>query len=108
MHDFALYKQNSLPMQPERTCFKADSGYLGVGKLHANSQVPQKSSKHHPLTPEQKASNHQLSSQRMLIEHVIGWIKRFRMIAERYRNRRRRFALRFNRIAAIYNKEMAH
>jgi hypothetical protein len=32
-------------------------------------------------------------------------LKRFKIIADRYRNRRRRFGLRFFLIAAIYNKE---
>jgi hypothetical protein len=31
----------------------------------------------------------------------------FRFLLERYRNRRKRFALRFNFIAAIYNMEIA-
>jgi len=40
------------------------------------------------------------------VEHVIGWIKRFRIIADRYRNRRKRFGLRFKLIAGIYNYEL--
>ena len=37
------------------------------------------------------------------MEHVIGALKRFRILAERYRNRRRRFGLRFNLIAGLYD-----
>jgi hypothetical protein len=33
-------------------------------------------------------------------------LKRFKIIADRYRNRRRRFSLRFFLIAAIYNIEL--
>jgi hypothetical protein len=33
-------------------------------------------------------------------------LKRFKIIADRYRNRRRRFGLRFFLIAAIYNMEL--
>jgi hypothetical protein len=33
-------------------------------------------------------------------------IKRFHIISQRYRNRRKRFGLRFNLIAAIYNFEL--
>jgi hypothetical protein len=29
-------------------------------------------------------------------EHAIGFVKRFRTLSERYRNRRKRFDLRFN------------
>jgi len=32
----------------------------------------------------------------------------FRIIAERYRNRRKRFGLRFNLIAAIYNLSLGY
>ena len=40
---------------------------------------------------------------RVLNEHVIGKIKRFKITADRYRNRRKRFGLRFNLIAGAYN-----
>jgi hypothetical protein len=40
---------------------------------------------------------------RITVENIIRDVKIFRIIAEKYRNRRRRFALRFNLIAAIYN-----
>lgn len=42
----------------------------------------------------------------MAIEHVIRRLKVFRILTERYRNRRKRFGLRFNLIAAIYNREL--
>lgn len=59
-----------------------------------------------PLTKEDKKKNRELSSERVLNENVIGMIKRFKIIADRYRNRRRRFGLRFNLIAGIYNFEL--
>lgn len=42
----------------------------------------------------------------ILNENVIGMIKRFKIISDRYRNRRKRFGLRFNLIAAVYNMEL--
>lgn len=83
-----------------------DSGYQGLQKLHAKTQMPKKRSKKKPLTKEDKASNRQLSRERVLNENVIGNLKRFKIIADRYRNRRKRFALRFNLIAGIYNLEL--
>lgn len=41
----------------------------------------------------------------MVSEHINARLKVFRILAERYRNRRKRFGLRFNLIAAIYNLE---
>jgi len=84
----------------------ADSGYQGLAQLHPNSQTPAKKSKLHPLSKEQKASNRLLSQKRILIENIIRKLKIFRILSERYRNRRKRFGLRFNLIAAIYNIEL--
>jgi DDE superfamily endonuclease len=75
--------------------------------LHANSELPKKRSKKHPLTKEEKRINRRIASERAVNEHVIGALKRFKIIADRYRNRRKRFGLRFNLIAGIYNYERA-
>ena len=72
----------------------ADRGYQGLDKIHANSRTPAKKSKHHPLTPEQKIANRELARRRILAEHVIRRLKIFRILSERYRNRRKRFRLR--------------
>jgi len=68
--------------------------------------MPKKRSKKYPLTKEDKRYNKELSSQRVLNEHVIGKIKRFKIVCDRYRNRRKRFGLRFNLIAGVYNYEL--
>ncbi len=93
-------------MPPGTECL-ADSGYLGLGKCHANSQTPHKGSKLHPLTRQQKRGNRQLARERFVAEHVIRSLKIFRILSERYRNRRKGFGLRFNLIAALYNHELA-
>jgi len=59
------------------------------------------------LTPEDKTNNSKLASDRVLNENVIGKLKRFKIISDKYRNRRKRFGLRFNLIAGIYNFELA-
>ena len=104
-HDFRLFKDNYASMAQDILCL-ADTGYLGISNLHTNSQIPAKKSKLHPLTLEQKAANRKLASQRIFCEHIIGRLKVFRILSERYRNRRKRFSLRFNLIASIYNFEL--
>jgi transposase len=104
-HDFQLFKQGRYPVA-KQTCIIADAGYQGLADLHSNSQTPTKKSKLHPLSAEQKASNRKLSKKRILIENIIRKLKIFRILSERYRNRRKRFGLRFNLIAAIYNFEL--
>ena len=68
--------------------------------------MPKKSSKKNPLTKDDKKKNKELSSERVLNENVIGMIKRFKIVADRYRNRRKRFGLRFNLISGICNFEL--
>ena len=104
-HDFRLYKESKTHLHPEVT-LQADSGYQGIGKLHRRSEVPHKRSKKKPLTIEQKTYNRSISSERVLVEHIIRKLKVFRILAERYRNRRKRFGLRVNLIAAIVNDEL--
>ena len=52
---------------------------------------------------EDKKRNKELASERVLNENVIGMLKRFKIISDKYRNRRKRFGLRFNLISGIYN-----
>lgn len=104
-HDFRLFKESQVRFHP-RIHVLTDTGYQGLSRLHANSELPRKKSKKHPLTAEQKKINKQLSAHRALNENVIGMLKRFKIIADKYRNRRKRFGLRFNLIAGIYNYEL--
>lgn len=88
----------------------ADSGYRGIQKVHANTLYPLKHKEDikklsEEQVKEQKAKNREISSRRMKIEHIIGRIKRFNIISERYRSRRKRFGLRLNLICGIVNYE---
>lgn len=82
-----------------------DSGYQGLQRIHCNTVLPKKKSKKNPLTEEDKKNNTKIASQRVRNEQAIGFIKRFKIVADRYRNRRKRFGLRFNLIAGICNYE---
>jgi transposase len=104
-HDFQLFKDSQSTLS-DQTCAIADAGYQGLAKLHSNCQTPAKTSKLHPLTQKQKSANRLLSQKRILIENIIRKLKIFRILSERYRNRRKRFGLRFNLIAAVYNLEL--
>jgi hypothetical protein len=84
-----------------------DTGYLGIDKLHGNVRMPNKSSKYHPLTREEKKFNKKVSRSRVLVEHVIRRIKVFRIMSEKYRNRRKRHSLRMQLICGVYNFEYA-
>lgn len=104
-HDFRLFKESRIRWTKNR-CGVTDSGYTGIKKLQSNTKLPKKSSKKKPLTAEEKQQNQEIASERVLNENVIGSLKRFKILSDRYRNRRKRFGLRFNLIAGIYNFEV--
>ena len=104
-HDFQLFKDDQTEIA-KHIRILADAGYQGLAELHENCQTPFKKSKYHPLTQTEKQRNRTLARKRILIEHIFRKLKVFRILSERYRNRRKRFALRFNLIAAFYNLEL--
>jgi len=104
--DFALYQRSNLEVH-ESLEVLADSGYQGLQKLHEKARTPQKKPRQAELTDEQKQSNQALARRHVMVEHLIRSLKIFRILAERYRNRRKRFSLRFNLIAGLYNYELS-
>lgn len=68
---------------------RLDSGYQGFCKDYKcrNAYLPTKARKKKPLDEEQKQSNKELSSQRIVIEHCIGRLKRYRIMSDRLRMR---------------------
>lgn len=106
-HDFALCSSR-LPEMAATTYLMADSGYQGLADLHHAEavQIPYKASKNNPLSDEQKDFNRQLARKRVRIEHLFARLKVFKILAQRYRNRRQRFDLRCCLIAALYNLQL--
>ena len=104
-HDFRLFKESKTRLLPAILTI-TDSGYQGIAKLHAKSLLPKKNTRKNPLTKHEKAANRAISSRRALNENVIALLKRFRILSDKYRNRRKRFALRFSLIAGISNYEL--
>lgn len=83
-----------------------DKGYQGIDKFHAKSRIPKKKPRGGALNREDKKSNQELAKVRVLGEHINRKLKIFKILSDRYRNRRKRFALRFNLIAGLYNYEL--
>lgn len=93
-------------MLPQQLCL-ADKGYQGIAKLHPHSCIPTKKPRQHKLAEAEHHHKRNLARLRVVVEQINRKLKVFRILAERYRNRRKRFGLRFNLIAAIINFELA-
>lgn len=104
-HDFKVFKESGVRINP-KSKIVVDSGYQGLQKIHPNTLLPKKNTKKIPLTKEDKKYNKLVASIRVRNENVIGLIKRFKIVADKYRNRRKRFGLRFNLIAGLHNFEL--
>ncbi len=104
-HDFTLLKSSNTHLLPEILCL-ADKGYQGIARIHLNSRTPKKKPRAGSLTVEARHLNHQLAKLRIVVEHINRQLKIFKILSKRYRNRRKRFSLRFNLIAGFYNYEL--
>lgn len=104
-HDFHLFKRSKVKLKQETQCL-ADKGYQGVQKIHANSQLPKKKRPGKQLSQLDRQINQNLERTLGICERIILGVKVFKILAERYRNRRFRFGLKFNLIAGLYNYEL--
>jgi hypothetical protein len=100
-HDYALFKWRR-PRLPGEVCLGLDLGYDGVQKDYPrlNVLVPfkrrspgrgKRGVKAKELTGEQKAFNRRLSAERVVVEHTISRLKKFRIMAHEFRNRLRHY-----------------
>ncbi len=106
IHDFRLFKTSRVRFG-ELLKVIADKGDQGIKKIHQLSETPVKKAKGKKLTKAQKKYNRDLNRLRITVEHVNRRLKIFKILDYRYRNRHRRFGLRSNLIAGIYNQELA-
>jgi hypothetical protein len=104
-HDFYIFKKSKTFIKKEIQLL-ADKGYQGIKACHNLSKTPHKKTKNNLLTPEEIAENRQQAKLRIGVENVIRCLKIWRILSSRYRNRKKRFGLRANLIAGIYNYEL--
>jgi hypothetical protein len=95
-HDYNMFKKE---FNPNMDWFLSltilvDSGYQGFNNDYKTNdlKIPYKKprkSKSNPdpkLTKDQKEENKEMSKERVIVENVIGGMKRFRCVSDRYRN----------------------
>ena len=100
-HDFKIHKQE--PPLKKRVRGYMDSAYQGIEEFHLNAEIPFKKPKGGDLDEEEKLYNTALSRVRVKVENVLAQIKVFRILADRFRNKRRRYSIKFKIIAGIVN-----
>ena len=88
-HDYGMFKEEFPPGQNWFTNLnvRVDLGFVGFDKDYECKKLylPHKKLKKQELTAEQKADNKILASERIVVEHSIGGLKRYRILSDRLR-----------------------
>jgi hypothetical protein len=101
VHDKKLYDQTRL-FTETKIKKRGDLGYVGTGML-----IPFKKPKNGALTDEQKQYNKGFSKVRIVVEHVIANMKKFRILTYRFRNSINTYNIIFKNVAGLRNFVMA-
>ena len=108
-HDFAIFKESApafpenLPhgqgIEPNEQCLRhlkymADSAYAGMERIvsQRGARVSRKRKPGKELTPAEKEYNRALAKIRIRVEHAIRRVKVFRVMGDRCRNPRKKYA----------------
>ena len=92
-------------MKYEKIANYSGSKFRRITRVKRSTFCRKKSNKNRPLSKQDRNQNRNISRKRIAVEHVIGLVKRFLVLSERYRNHRKRLSLRFSLIAGICNFE---
>lgn len=92
-HDYHLFKEKGPPLIPPEVEVGVDLGYLGIEKDYPdmNVNIPVKKPKGKELTKKQKRQNKKQRKERVIVEHTIGKMKKYRIMGEEYRNKLTRY-----------------
>ena len=85
-HDKRIVDKSILKI-PEGVGKWADTGFQGLDKFYENVVLPKKGTKKNPLTLADKINNKVISSFRVVVEHALAGIKRFRILTDTLRNK---------------------
>jgi hypothetical protein len=91
-HDYSIYKNNH-PVTPKQVVNVFDLGYLGVEKDFPEqiSSLPDKKKRNQgELSVEKKECNKSHAKKRIMIEHTICRLKKYRILSDTFRNRLRK------------------
>ncbi len=97
-HDYDIYKKNH-PVTPNKVVNVFDLGYLGVENDFPDqiSSLPYRKKRNQKLSEEKTEYNKNHSKKRIVIEHTICQLKKYRIMSDVFRNRLKKY----NRISDI-------
>ncbi len=85
-----------------------DLGYTGIRDVHPSGACPRRKPRGKPRTAEDAKYNRAFSRRRIVVEHAIGRMRRFRAVTDVNRHPRRGHAMRVRAIAGLVNRMLDH
>ena len=104
-HDYDVYKRNH-PVTPKQVVNVIDLGYLGVEKDFPQqlSALPHKKKRNHPdISQEEKEYGKIHSKKRIIVEHTICRLKKYRIMSDIFRNKLRKYNKILDIVAGMVN-----
>jgi hypothetical protein len=104
-HDYDVYKRNH-PVTPKQVVNVIDLGYLGVEKDFPEqlSALPHKKNRNQQeLFEEEKEYNKIHSKKRIVVEHTISRLKKYRIMSDTFRNKLRKYNKISDIVAGLVN-----
>jgi hypothetical protein len=109
--DIQLLKMSRLMKRlPKGVGGIGDLGYVGIGALHPTGlgAAPRRKPRGKERPPADRTYNRAFSRRRIVVEHAIGRLRRFRALAHVNRHRRPGHAMRVRAIAGLVNRMLKH
>ena len=99
-----VYKENH-PITPQKVVNVFDLGYLGVEKdfPEQKSATPNRKKRNQELPQEEKEYNKIHSKKRIVIEHTICRLKKYRIMRDVFRNKLRKYNKASDIVAGLIN-----
>ena len=107
--DIKLLKRSRLMKRlPEGVGGIGDLGYTGIRELHPSGGCPRRKPRGKPRRPEDVRYNRAFSRRRIVVEHGLSRLRRFRAVTDVNRHRRQGHAMRVRAIAGLVNRMRDH
>ena len=99
-----VYKKNH-PVIPKQVVNVVDLGYLGIETDFPEqlSSIPNRKQRNQELLQEEKEHNKSHSKKRIVVEHTICRLKKYRIMSDIFRNRLRKYNRVSNIVAGLVN-----
>ena len=107
--DIKLLKRSRLTRRlPAGVGGLGDLGYTGIRDLHASGACPRRKPRGKPRPPEDVRYNRAFSRRRIVVEHALARLRRFRAVTDLNRHRRKGHAARVRACAGLVNRMLDH